>query len=165
MDGALLDQLEAEHRQVEGLFAELEDAEDEATQRPLVDRLVQSLTKHMAVEEREVYPEVAKLDGEMEQEAQNEHGMAREGLTKLQEMIGQPGFGAAVAMLKAGIEHHVEEEESEVFPKLRTSLGLASANAPRDELYEQARKAGIEGRSTMTKEELAKALGPKSRSA
>ena len=158
MDGALLDQLEAEHRQVEDLFSQLEDAEDETTQRPLVDELVSSLTKHMEIEEREVYPEVAKIDGEMEQEAENEHAMGRDGMAKLQEMIGQPGFGAAVAMLQAGIEHHVQEEEGEVFPKLRASLGLTSADSTKEELYDQAQEAGIEGRSNMTKEQLAKAL-------
>jgi hypothetical protein len=38
-------------------------------------------------------------------------------------MVGKPGFGAAVDMVEAGIKHHVEEEETEVFPKLRKALG------------------------------------------
>jgi hypothetical protein len=79
-------------------------------------------------------------------------------MTKLQELIGQPGFGAAVAMLQAGISHHVEEEEDEVFPKLRQALGFPSTDTSKRELYEQAKAAGIEGRSSMTKDELAAAL-------
>jgi len=158
MDAALLDQLEAEHRQVEDLFSKLEKAESEAEQRPLVEELTAALTKHMDVEESQVYPEVSKLDQEMEQEAETEHGLGRDGLSTLQGLIGQPGFGAAVAMLEAGISHHVEEEEGEVFPKLREALGYPPADATKRDLYKQAKAAGIEGRSTMTKDELAEAV-------
>ena len=79
-------------------------------------------------------------------------------MAKLHELVGQPGFGAAVAMLKAGIAHHVEEEETEVFPKLREALGYPAADATKRDLYKQAQAAGIEGRSTMTKDELADAV-------
>ena len=169
MDAALLEQLETEHRQVEQIFAKLEKAESESQQRQLVDQLATALSKHMQVEEKQVYPELGRIDGEMKQEAETEHTLGRDGLSKLEQLIGQPGFGAAVAMLQAGIEHHVEEEENEVFPKLRKELGLkgrttskssgGSDDATKDELYEKAKKAGIEGRSSMSKDELAEALG------
>jgi iron-sulfur cluster repair protein YtfE (RIC family) len=110
MDAALLEQLESEHRQVEQIFAELEKAEEESQQRPLVEQLAKALSTHMEVEETQVYPELARIDGEMEQEAETEHDLGREGIAKLQQLIGQPGFGAAVAMAQAGIAHHVEEE-------------------------------------------------------
>ena len=158
MDAALLDQLETEHRQVEELFAKLEKADSEGDQRPLVDELVTALTRHMEIEETEVYPEVANVDAEMEQEAETEHQLGRDGLATLQTMVGQPGFGAAVAMLKAGISHHVEEEEGEVFPSLREALGYPAGDSSKRELYKQAQAAGIEGRSTMTKDELAEAV-------
>ena len=123
MDVALLDQLESEHRRAEELFASLEKADDESEQRQLVDELSTALIRHMETEETEVYPALANIDAEMEQEAENEHALGREGIIALNEMIGQPGFGAALAMLQAGIAHHVEEEEAEVFPALRKSLG------------------------------------------
>src|SRR5215207_10170652 len=65
MDAALLDQLETEHRQVEELFSKLETADSESEQRPLVEELVAALTRHMEIEEAEVYPEVANVDAEM----------------------------------------------------------------------------------------------------
>ena len=79
-------------------------------------------------------------------------------------MIGQPGFGATVEMVKAGISHHVEEEENEAFPKLRETLGLVgvelagSVEPTKEELYEKAQEAGVEGRSSMSKDELAEAV-------
>ena len=163
MDTKLLDTLERQHREVEALFTKLENADAEVEQRKLVEQLAQSLAEHMRIEETEVYPELSRLDSEMGEEAEIEHNLARDGLATLQGMIGQPGFGAAVAMLQAGIEHHVEEEENEAFPKLRKAMGApatgASGDEPtRDELYQQAQEQGIEGRSHMTKQELADAL-------
>lgn len=158
MDAALLNELEQEHREVEQIFADLDKAEGEEEQRRLVDQLETALNHHMEVEETEVYPALAEIDGEMEEEAETEHGLGREGIAKLRQLIGQPGFGAAVAMCQAGIAHHVEEEENEVFPKLRDELGLGGADKTKDELYEMAKAQGVEGRSSMTKDELEQAV-------
>jgi hypothetical protein len=93
----------------------------------------------------------------------------------------EPGFGAALEALKGGISHHVEEEEGEVFPKLRkdsdllasiatpfmttrVQLGLpmdaeALAKAStKEELLAEARSAHIEHAASMNKTELADAL-------
>jgi len=185
----VLEHLMQEHRQVEQLLTKLSEAE-EAERAPLIEELADSLTVHMAVEERFLYPIVEKVVGdEEEEEAESEHGLAREGLDKLRSMQEQPGFGAAVDMLTAGIKHHVREEEDEIFPKLRQkaaselkalepdeleaevrssgsarsgrSNGSPAGSADevtKEELYEQAKEAGIEGRSTMTKSELQDAL-------
>ena len=160
MDTELLDTLEQQHRDVETLFAKLEKAEDAREQQPLVDELAGLLAEHMQIEEMQVYPELTRLDEEMGEEATIEHDLARTGLRQLEQMVGKPGFGAAVAMLQAGIEHHVEEEEQEAFPKLRKALSgpFDLRDATRDELYEEAKKQGVEGRSTMSKDELAAAV-------
>lgn len=158
MDATLLSRLESEHREVERIFAKLEEATEADDQKPLVAELEAALSAHMQVEESEVYPEVARIDGEMEKEAEIEHELGRDGLAKLKELIGRPGFGAAVAMLKAGIEHHVEDEEGKVFPKLREAMGMPSSGATKEELYEQAKQADVEGRSSMTKDELHEAI-------
>ena len=165
MDASLLDTLEQQHRRVEKIFAKLENAKEASEQQPLVDELAGSLAEHMEIEESRVYPELARLDAEMGEEAEIEHDLARTGLAQLRSMVGQPGFGAAVAMLEAGISHHVEEEENEAFPKLRKALGgpfekrgSESDEMTRDELYELAKEQNIEGRSSMTKDELAAAV-------
>jgi iron-sulfur cluster repair protein YtfE (RIC family) len=175
--------LEADHRQVEELFSQIESAEGEA-RMPFIQELAESLKRHMQLEEEVVYPAMEPVVGaEAVQEGNKEHELARKTLNDVLDLApDEPGFGGALEALKAGIEHHVEEEEGEVFPQLRNeasdllrelatpfmqqrvALGLPfdasslAASSSKEELLEEARNAGIEGISSMTKEELAEAL-------
>ena len=123
--------LKRDHREAEAMLKQLaESKKPSATRRKTTTRLVAALGQHMQIEEKLVYPLVDEYLGhEPEQEAETEHSLAREGLASLEELVDQPGFGAAVAMLTAGIKHHVKEEETELFPKLKSKL-------ERDELAE-----------------------------
>jgi hemerythrin superfamily protein len=165
-----------EHREVEAMLDELADSEPGSKRESTIAELTKSLTTHMAIEEQFVYPIVKEVVGdENEQEAENEHQLARDGLAKLQELVSEPGFGAAVDMVKAGIKHHVEEEENEIFPELREkandrieALGepaelegqveSESGEPTKAKLYAKAKEAGIAGRSQMSKSELEDAL-------
>lgn len=175
--------LEADHRQVEDLLEQIENAEPEA-RRPLIDELVTSLRGHMELEEQVVYPAMEPITGAEEvQEGINEHDLVREGIESLVGMgPDEPGFAAALDMVKAGIQHHVEDEEGEVFPQLRkegkeqlaameqpflakrTELGLPmdpemiAEVSTKEELLEAAKAAGVSGAASMTKTELAKAV-------
>jgi hemerythrin superfamily protein len=172
--------LENDHRTVESMLEELAESSPGAEREQLVDKLATALQVHMSFEEQAVYPLLASLDDEMEQEAEVEHRLAREGLTKMAELVEAPGFGAAVEMVKAGIAHHVEEEEQEAFPKLRSSVDGETSKrlssdllqrkteagtlpddlrrASKSDLLEMAADAGIDSRSSMTKDELIAAL-------
>jgi hemerythrin superfamily protein len=172
--------LETDHRSVESLLDELAESEQGREREALVVVLTQALQLHMRFEEAEIYPLLGKVDGEMAEEAEIEHGLARDGLSKMTELVAAPGFGAAVEMVKAGISHHVEEEEHDAFPKLREScddatlqqlartlvqrkaeagtLGDDLAAASKETLLEMAGENGIEGRSSMTKAQLVDAL-------
>jgi len=101
-----------------------------ARRRQTVEKLTQALELHMEIEERDIYPVVERVVGAEEaKEAGVEHGLAREGLADLRRLVDEPGFGAAVAMVTAGIKHHVKEEEQEIFPELKRKID-------RDELRE-----------------------------
>jgi hemerythrin superfamily protein len=177
--------LEADHRQVEELFDKIEKAKGDARQ-PLIDQLATALRAHMQLEEQVLYPAMAPVTGEEPvEEANTEHELARKGLEDVLRLApDEPGFGAALDAVKAGIEHHVEEEEGEVFPKLRrdgrvleqvatpfmqtrAELGLPmgadalEAASTKEELLAEAKSAGVEGASSMTKKELAGALAAK----
>jgi iron-sulfur cluster repair protein YtfE (RIC family) len=178
--------LEADHRHVEDLFKQIEKAEG-AERRPYIDDLATSLRAHMALEEQVVYPAMAPVTGaEAVEEATTEHQLGRKLLEDVLRLApDEPGFGAALEALEAGISHHVEEEETEVFPELRSDgatvlaematpfmakrleLGLPmdasalAAASTKDELLAEANSAGIEGTASMTKQELAEALAAK----
>jgi hemerythrin-like domain-containing protein len=116
--------LKRDHREAAAMLKQLaETKKPSATRRKVTEKLVAALTLHMAIEEDLVYPLIAERVGkEEEKEAEIEHGLARDGLSKMTELVDEPGFGAAVAMVTAGIKHHVKEEETEVFPELKSKL-------------------------------------------
>ena len=116
--------LKADHREVSAMLKELAESEKpSASRRKTTAKVVAALQLHMKIEESLLYPLVAERVGrEEEQEAEIEHGLAREGLSNMTELVDAPGFGAVVAMVTAGIKHHVKEEETEVFPKLKEHL-------------------------------------------
>jgi hemerythrin-like domain-containing protein len=115
--------LQADHRRVEALFARIATTEG-AKRAELVKQVLQALRTHMELEETLVYPLIQReVDKEMAEEAEVEHQLARDGLDQLEELSpDEPGFDGALAMVVAGIEHHVLEEETEAFPGLATNL-------------------------------------------
>lgn len=166
----LLDHLMKEHREAEDLIAKLEESDPGQRRKELVDELAHALHVHMEVEEQFLYPIVVEVIGQEEaDEGNNEHDLAREGVEKLYELIDEPGFAAALDMVKAGIDHHVEDEEDGMFPELRQKAADRLAglepekleemiDLTKDQMYRQAKEAGIEGRSDMTRDELARAI-------
>jgi hemerythrin-like domain-containing protein len=119
--------LKQDHRKAEAMLKQLSSSKNPGPRRAsTVAKLTAALELHMDVEERLLYPLVAEeLGSEPAKEANIEHTLAREGLANLDEYESQPGFGATVAMLTAGIKHHVQEEEREMFPKLKHKLDRA----------------------------------------
>jgi iron-sulfur cluster repair protein YtfE (RIC family) len=172
----VLDHLIEEHREVEQLLAQIKDAEPGAERDRLFAAIQRALTTHMDVEERFLYPLIAEHIGKDDAEdATDEHTLAREGLAAVKERLEEGAFEAAVDILEKGISHHVSEEEESLFPELRSKAGAQLADMDpkdlekqveitpdveltKDELYERAKAADIDGRSSMTKDELAEAL-------
>jgi hypothetical protein len=171
----------------------------------------QELLAHSKCEEREFYTVLQRNDeiSDKIEHAYEEHAEVEEGLQELSDMEEEDEeWMSKFAELREDLEHHIKEEEGELFPKAREILGeeaeesagvsrkrkssivrpktrhpkterrgaapSAAKRAParaagdrggedvgsltRDELYERARKLGIDGRSKMTKNELARAV-------
>jgi hemerythrin-like domain-containing protein len=113
--------LKADHREVEGWFSDYEDAGD-AEKARLADKICLALKVHTQVEEEIFYPAArdALSDEEILDEAVVEHAAARDLIAEIEQMeVGEDLFDAKVKVLSEQIEHHVQEEETEMFPKLR----------------------------------------------
>lgn len=112
--------LKQQHRQVEKLFEKIEKAESDEKEE-LFDEVADSLAVHSAIEEQHFYP--ATKDARTEellQEAVEEHLAVKRIIADLLEMEpDDPQFDAKIKVLQENVEHHVEEEESELFPKVQ----------------------------------------------
>ncbi|HKY16070.1 MAG TPA: hemerythrin domain-containing protein [Microthrixaceae bacterium] len=116
----VLDHLVEEHRKVEALLKQLGDSDAGPGRERMLADLEEMLRIHMAVEEQFVYPiadDVLDDDDDVE-EGENEHDLARDVIENARELVAEPGFGAAIEMLTAGLEHHHGEEERDMFPEL-----------------------------------------------
>jgi len=125
--------LMAEHREVKAMFQrfrKLADAGGRGDERMLLaSQICVALALHTQVEEEILYPaarEVLTRDEDIVDEAIVEHAGAKTLIAQLKTMTSdQPLFDARVKVLGEYIDHHVREEESAFFPKLReTSLDL-----------------------------------------
>jgi hemerythrin superfamily protein len=119
--------LKDDHKKVEGLFKKYEKTTDRAhvTRRDLVHQIIEELSVHAAIEEQVLYP-VAREVEDLEPdtlEALEEHHVAKLVLAELEHMDpSDERFHPKVTVLIENVRHHVEEEESEMFPALRAAL-------------------------------------------
>jgi hemerythrin superfamily protein len=118
--------LTADHAEVETMFRQLETLPEGASNDELVQSVVRELSVHAVIEEQVMYPVMRKAlpDGEtLVQEAIDEHQEVKETLAAI-EKAGSPGdVRPLLEQLIADVRHHVDEEETELFPKLRASIG------------------------------------------
>ena len=122
--------LKQDHRTVSALFEEFEKA-DEEEQSAIAQRVCQLLTVHATIEEELLYPAAKEAfddeeDDDLVNEAEVEHGSAKELIAKIEGMSSDDEhFKATVKVLGEYIKHHVKEEENELFPQLKkTELDL-----------------------------------------
>ncbi|MES3026018.1 MAG: hemerythrin domain-containing protein [Pseudomonadota bacterium] len=118
--------LTREHREVEDLFKQYEALGERAksSKKRIADQICTALTMHATVEEEIFYPSLreagVKGADELLDEAVVEHASAKELIAQLQEMEPEDElYDAKVKVLAEQIEHHVKEEEKEMFPMVR----------------------------------------------
>jgi hemerythrin superfamily protein len=134
--------LERDHAEVKKLFKQYEklaNAEAEGTERlALAEQICTMLTVHATIEEEIFYPAAreAEVDDDLLDEAEVEHASAKDLIAQIEAMGPDAElYDAKVTVLGEYINHHVQEEEGEMFPKCRRAkmdlAGLATALAER----------------------------------
>ncbi|KIO50494.1 hemerythrin [Nitrosospira sp. NpAV] len=119
--------LTEDHNKVKKLFKEFEKLckkNDEGGKEELAAQICKELTVHAQLEEEIFYPAVREAidDDELMNEAMVEHGSAKDLISQIQSMAASdPMYDAVVTVLREYINHHVEEEQNEMFPKVKKS--------------------------------------------
>lgn len=137
--------LVADHRDVAEMFKKFEEMGDRAkvSKKKLADQICEALVLHTTIEEEIFYPAVREASKDLEDvvdESVVEHASAKDLIAQIQEMDPDDElYDAKVKVLGEQIEHHVEEEEKEMFPQVKKSgLDLAALGeemkARKDEL-------------------------------
>ena len=116
--------LKQQHREVEKLFEKFEAAKSSDRRRKVFEEIADALAVHAAIEERHFYPGV-KAEGteDLLLEAAEEHLEIKRVIADLLALdASDDTFEAKVKVLQENVEHHVEEEEDELFPKIEKVL-------------------------------------------
>jgi len=125
--------LKADHRAVEKLFGQFEKARDTDRKKALADKICLELRVHMQMEEEIFYPTSREYlkDEDIVDEAVVEHAAAKDLMGEIEGMEpGEELYDAKMTVLREQIEHHVEEEEDEYFPKVKkTDMDLKAIGA------------------------------------
>lgn len=142
-----LDLLKKQHREVEKLFKQYEKlgSDDASMKEELFVAIADNLSAHASIEERFFYPSVKAEDTEdLLREALEEHLGAKRVIADLLEMdSSHEQFDAKMKLLQEEIEHHVEEEEGDLFPKVKKLMdkeSLESLGAIMEQEFEDMKK-------------------------
>ncbi|HUH01942.1 MAG TPA: hemerythrin domain-containing protein [Kofleriaceae bacterium] len=126
-----------QHTVVRDLFSEYEKAEDGRARRAIFMRIADNLAAHATIEEQIFYPAAYQGD-ELEdllEEAVEEHLSMKRIIADLLDMsVTDPSFDAKVTVLREQVEHHVAEEEGELFPKIEHTLDRSELEELGDEM-------------------------------
>ncbi|MDI1309870.1 MAG: hemerythrin domain-containing protein [Methylotenera sp.] len=116
--------LEQDHQKVKKLFKEFEKLakKDDDSKVDTANQICAELMVHAQIEEEIFYQEARKQinDDDLMNEAIVEHDSAKELIAQIQSLSPDDEmYDAKVTVLGEYINHHVEEEETEMFPKMR----------------------------------------------
>ena len=139
--------LKEDHKRIKALFKQFQAAGEDATARKgkLVKDMITELTVHTYIENEVMYPRVRELVPELEQdvlESYEEHHVADVLTAELAAMdADDEHFDAKTTVLIENVTHHIDEEEKDWFPQVRSALGrkeLAEIGARMLELKKKA---------------------------
>jgi hemerythrin-like domain-containing protein len=138
-----------DHKKVEQLFRRFEKAGERAhtEKRTVVDRIIEALAVHAAIEEQVFYPVIRATVPDTEDqtlESLEEHHIVKWVLSELDSMSPEDErFDAKVTVLMENVRHHVEEEEQDLFPMVRRELSRDDLSEIGKVMAEAAKSAPI----------------------
>ena len=160
--------LKADHRKVAELFEELESANGKAKLQ-VFEQIKTELELHTHIEEKIFYPALEKPreTHDLTLEAYEEHDVVKKLLRELSKAkTATDEWEAQAKVLQENVEHHVEEEENELFPKAESALGDEKIEALGEEMAaEKERKQGRTATKSSKKSGGAKKSASKTKSA
>jgi len=160
--------LKADHRKVAELFEELESANGKAKLQ-VFEQIKTELELHTHIEEKIFYPALEKPRDthDLTLEAYEEHDVVKKLLQQLSKArTANDEWEAQAKVLRENVEHHVEEEENELFPKAESALGEEKIEALGEEMAaEKERKQGRTATKSSKKSGGAKKSASKTKSA
>lgn len=161
--------LEEQHEKTLKALEAASELEGKRERTAKMNEIADELIAHMLIEESIFYPRAAEAlrDADLIGEAYEEHAVARFSLKRALAAVGEDDFKATVTVLKELIEHHIEEEEEELFPKVRKAIDakeLASLGVQMKERFDAAVEAG-HGSTRITRANAVKAFRAASASA
>jgi hemerythrin superfamily protein len=139
--------LKEQHRVVKALFVRLKKAQARS-KKAIFEEIAHNLVAHDGIERELFYPACEVGMGMTDQlaEALVEHGVVEFCLYQADEASPGDEFDAKSKVLKEMLEHHIEEEEDEFFPKVEKALGkerLDELGAEMKKRFEQIKKANF----------------------
>jgi len=143
--------LKADHRKVEQLFTQLESASGKR-KLEVFGQIKTELELHTHIEEKVFYPALEEPEEthDLALEAYEEHAVVKDLLKQLgRARTADDEWEAQAKVLQENVEHHVEEEENELFPKAESALGEEELEELGDRM--EAEKARKQRGSSSTK--------------
>jgi hemerythrin superfamily protein len=143
-----IDLLKSQHREVESLFADIEKARTADKKEELFTELADRLAIHSALEEHQFYPTVRRGDAEgLVAVSLKEHIGIKRTLSELLDIdADEDTFAPKLQALKAEVSEHVEEEESQLFPRVETLLSKEELESLASDMYEEQEELELRGR-------------------
>lgn len=121
----VLDLIEADHRQVETLFSEIESTDETQKLYECFNQLYNALNVQVEVKEQTFYPAIRHCQNtdELVDAAQQEHEAAKQMLEELASLSPTSAeFKQKIGELKRAVQHHLQKEENEVFSQVRECM-------------------------------------------
>lgn len=142
-----------DHKRVRKLFKQFDKMKEDgqpAEKEALARQICEELKLHTEVEEKIFYPAVRKAikEEDMLDEALVEHASAKDLIAQIEEGDPKDGMWAArVSVLGEYVEHHVSEEEEEMFPKAKKAKLDLEALGEEIEEMKMSRQGAADGAS------------------